>query len=569
VRTFIKGKPAVFEVESVADAVAFATHEYPNNALYHALSRVSSILRTAVTAHPMFSAKQINEDIQRALMVSGVTDAPAFTAKALSNFASLSKSVLMGESHPIMERMGRKGVFGEIDFRQDNPAESYLKDMGVIGRTNFFGSKKLSNILHKGEMIAQASDLAVRAAIHDQTLKETGNEALALYRAREIINFRNRGAGDRLGAMNLFITSVPFFNSKVQSMYVELQALTGKNAPSGLARKQAQGYILKRAAQAVAIAALYSLARGGNVDDPDDPYGNMDDIQRDKMWILGHSGKHAYGLPVPNEMGVILKAIPERVLLYYKRQGTPSEQTAAAAVESWFNAAYEEYAGRMVLEPLGTRPLIESLTNHSFATGRPLVGAHMQKLEGQRQFNDTTSGFAKSVAKHVYDTTGVQMSPIHIDNFLNGYFGTTYAWATAITNQMIEPNRVDTPLYKMAGLGPFVRDAIGKRNLNEFYDLLAKVDSANATIKDLEAHDINAAYKYMERNTAKLAVYATLHDTLVTLAQTREYSKLLNSVDGAKMVPSKEERRRQLDQLRSYESKLTEYIWEIRRGYDL
>ncbi len=569
VRTFIKGKPAVFEVESVADAVAFATHEYPNNALYHALSRVSSILRTAVTAHPMFSAKQINEDIQRALMVSGVTDAPAFTAKALSNFASLSKSVLMGESHPIMERMGRKGVFGEIDFRQDNPAESYLKDLGAIGRTNFFGSKKLSTILHKGEMIAQASDLAVRAAIHDQTLKETGNEALALYRAREIINFRNRGAGDRLGAMNLFITSVPFFNSKVQSMYVELQAITGKNAPSGLERKQAQGYILKRAAQAVAIAALYSLARGGNVDDPDDPYGNMDDIQRDKMWILGHSGKHAYGLPVPNEMGVILKAIPERVLLYYKRQGTPSEQTAAAAVESWFNAAYEEYAGRMVLEPLGTRPLIESLTNHSFATGRPLVGAHMQKLEGPRQFNDTTSGFAKSVAKHMYDVTGVQMSPIHIDNFLSGYFGTTYAWATAVTNQMIEPNRVDTPLYKMAGLGPFVRDAIGKRNLNEFYGLLTKVDTANATFKDLEAHDVDAAYKYMEQNTAKLAVYATLHDTLVNLAQTREYSKLLNSVDGAKMVPSKEERRKQLDQLRSHESKMTEYIWEIRRAYNL
>jgi hypothetical protein len=78
-----------------------------------------------------------------------------------------------------------------------------------------------------------------------------------------------------------------------------------------------------RAAIATALSSLYALSK----DDDDEEYKNMDLRTRDGNWIVG-----GMKLAVPGELGAIFKVIPERVVEYMRRQGTPEEQEAFEAV---------------------------------------------------------------------------------------------------------------------------------------------------------------------------------------------------------------------------------------------
>jgi len=103
-----------------------------------------------------------------------------------------------------VREFGKLGLTGEYDFEAGKPAISLLKDLGYKKRSRF------ENLVHRLDGITRASDLAVRKANYDQTVKETNDDLLAQTRAREFINFRRRGASDFVGAM---VTTIPFFNA--------------------------------------------------------------------------------------------------------------------------------------------------------------------------------------------------------------------------------------------------------------------------------------------------------------------------------------------------------------------
>jgi len=70
-------------------------------------------------------------------------------------------------------------------------------------------------ILHFAESISKASDIAVRQAIYEQSLEETGDEALSMSRAREIINFSRRGKNN---TVDFLVRTVPFTNAYIRGM---------------------------------------------------------------------------------------------------------------------------------------------------------------------------------------------------------------------------------------------------------------------------------------------------------------------------------------------------------------
>ena len=59
-----------------------------------------------------------------------------------------------------------------------------------------------------------ASDNAVRQAVYDQTMKETNNQALAVDRAFEVINFKRAGASSAVTGLRQV---VPFFGAFLQA----------------------------------------------------------------------------------------------------------------------------------------------------------------------------------------------------------------------------------------------------------------------------------------------------------------------------------------------------------------
>jgi hypothetical protein len=249
-----------------------------------------------------------------------------------------------------------------------------------------------------------------------------------------------------------------------------------------------------------------------------------------------------------------------------RRQGTPQEQEAFEAVRTALTYMFEQYVGRVTPIPQALKPLAEAWANKSFLTGRPLEGFHQQMMDPSARVSDQTSELAKAISNFSRDVVKTEISPIMIDNALRGYFGSTAALLTAVTDSLLNPTRVDRPLHKWALLSTYMYDPVGTRTMTEFYEEREKMGKANATLNNLMKTDINRAAQYAEEHQAELVFESAINSTLEQLQQTRAYRTFLNSPDGAEAMP-KAEREAQLLEVRKMESQMTSWLREAKAAY--
>lgn len=543
---YVGGEMMYWELPSKYDVLAFKDLNPPKAGWLRNLGKFSNVLRKSVTALPPFALKQVTDDVQRAIMTSGVKNPGALLRMSLSNFGGIALAELRGIQHPSVREFGRLGLTGEYDFESGKPAVSLLKDLGYKKRGKF------ETLMHRLDGITRASDLAVRKAIYDQTMKETGDQLLAQTRAREFINFRRRGASDFVGAM---VTTIPFFNAYIQGMDVLYRAASGKDSGSSVGRAQARKFFWSRAATVMMLSSLYALGAGD-----DEDYQEMDLRTRDSNWILPGGFK----LPVPTELGALFKVVPERVVEYMRRQGTPEEQTAWEATRTALTYMFEQYVGRTVPVPQAVKPLLEAWTNYSFFTGRELEGIYQKQQDPSMRRASNTSELAIAIANFSRDVVGVdKVSPILVDNALNGYFGSTAGLLVAMTDSLLNPTRVDRPLHKWALVSNYMYDPVGTRRMTEFYEEREKVGRANATLNELMKTDLDRAAEYAEKNADLLILESGINSTLEQLERTRAYRKYLNSPMGAEGM-SKDEREAELQELRRMEVEMTSWLREAK-----
>jgi hypothetical protein len=546
---YVKGVMNYWELPSKYDVMAFKDLNAPKAGWLLQMGAFSNVLRKAITALPNFALKQVTDDVQRAIMTSGVKNPGALLRMSLANFGKYAMAELRGIEHPDVAEFGAMGLTGEYDFEAGKPASSLLKDLGYKPRGKF------GTLMHRLDGITRASDLAVRKAIYDQSMKETNDDVLlSQTRAREFINFRRRGNSAFVGAM---VTTIPFFNAYVQGMDVLYRAASGKDSSSSVGRAQARRMFWQRAAILTAMASVYALGK----DDDDEVYKEMDLRTRDSNWIIG-----GVKIAVPGEIGAIFKVIPERVVEYMKRQGTPEEQTAWEATRTALTYIFEQYGGRMTPVPQAVKPLLEAWANKSFLTGRPLEGFHHGTMDPSMRVTEGTSELAKAIANFSKDTVGVEVSPIMIDNALRGYFGSTAALVTTVTDSLLNPTRVDRPLHKWALLSNYMFDPVGNRRMTEFYEERESLSKANSTLNELMKTDMDRAVAYAESHQDELVFEKYINSTLNELEKTRAYRKFLNSPDGAAEM-SADEREAELKGIKKFEMELVGWLREAKTEY--
>ena len=551
-KAYVNGELMYWELPSRYDVAAFQDLNPPKMAIMRTLGTFSNILRKSVTILPPFALKQVTDDVQRAMLTSGVKSPTALLRMTLANFGSLAWAEIRGIQHPIVKEFGALGLTGEYDFEAGKPAVSLLKDLGYRERT-VAGSKLLGTLLHRLDGITRASDLAVRKAIYEQTMIENNNDRLlAQTRAREFINFRRRGASELVA---IGTATIPFFNAYVQGMDVLYRAASGNDSSSSVGRAQARQLFWSRAGTVIALSSLYALVSGD-----DEDYQDMDLRTRNSNWIL----PGGYKIPVPGELGAIFKVIPETVIEYLRRSGTPEEQTALEAIRSSLKFMSEQYIERTVPIPQAVKPLIEAWTNYSFFTGRELEGIYQKQQDPSMRVTSKTSELAQVISNFSRDVIGVDaVSPIQIDNMLSGYFGSTAALATMMTDSLLNPSRIDRPLHKYALLSNYMYDPVGTRRLTEFYDERENVGKANNTLRQLMKTDMARAETYANEHQQELALESAVNSTLEQLERTRAYRKFLNSPDGAADM-SKAEREAGLEELKKMEIEFTRWLREAK-----
>jgi hypothetical protein len=136
----------------------------------------------------------------------------------------------------------------------------------------------------------------------------------------------------------------------------------------------------------------------------------------------------------------------------------------------------------------------------------------------------------------------------------------------AITDSLLNPDRVDRPLHKWALLSNYLYDPVGNRQMTEFYEERDRMGRAKATLSDLMKTDMDRAAVYAEEHADELVFEKSVNATLNHLEQTRAYRTFLTSPDGAKSM-DRADREEQLKEIKLIEKDLVGWLREAKAAY--
>ena len=425
------------------------------------LSKPATVLREMVTRDPGFMMANLFRDSFSAWFTSG--------AKGYKPIISSLKQLTQTAANisPEAQLLMSAGVGTGYEFKANvlDTAEEVRRQMreraGTLTGLDKAGQAPLAlwRQLEKGTTL---SDISTRAAVAEQVLKNGGSRADAVYQAIEIMNFNRKGSSP---IIRILAASIPFLNARIQGLDVLYRVGMGKMATKNQAARHKA--FLNRALFMIASSVLYYyLAKD------EEEYQTAEDEQRDLNWIVG-SAK----LPVPFELGILFKTIPERLSAYFM-----GHQKADDLAESMTRNLISTF--NFLPIPQVAKPTIEVMANHSFFTGERIIGLGQEGIEERYQANNGTSLFARSIGEN----TGI--SPIQIDYLVRGYTGTLGSYAVMLLDSIFrgqgDPIKPTFNPEQMPVLKRFFASPEGTKPKTDFFKLREELDKAVTTINHLE-----------------------------------------------------------------------------------
>ena len=329
-----------------------------------------------------------------------------------------------------MDTLERTGVVGGYDYSNDpdNVVKFYQKEMKRrgIGPEGGRGSPlgMFTSIWDALGNATTRSDAATRNAVYKDVLARTGNEAEANFQALEVINFSRRGAN---ALARVLTATIPFLNARFQGLDVFYRAGKGEyTANKELSRRQAIQSFVTRAGMLTALTALYYTL----VSD-DDQYKEQSEEIRDNNWIIPTASGVPVKIPIPFEVGLVFKTIPETILA--ATVGDKSSKEARDTIQRGIVSTLE-------INPLGVQaisPLVEASMNHSFYTGRDIVPYYIDAnvATGLQDRVSTTE-----MGKFIGSELGI--SPIKVDHVMTGYSGTLGGYVLSAVDAILRSEAV-------------------------------------------------------------------------------------------------------------------------------
>ena len=513
----------------------------------------ANLLRALVTKDPGFMLANLMRDSMSAWVTSGVKMTPM--VDTIKNFGS----AVAGKS-PEFQALMNAGILGGYEFSQNVEQsgrefgaalrkQAKVKQPGMKGVLEF-GAKPFTSLWDALEKGSTASDAATRMEIYKKTLAETGNEAEALYRSLEVMNFNRKGSS---AVVRVLTAAVPFLNARMQGLDVLYRASTGKMNVADA--KQVRRNFFVRGATIAALSTFYWA-----LTHDDDEYKKQEQETRDNYWLLPSMGVK---IPIPFEIGVLFKVIPERILGYTMGSDTGEDFLKSMARQLTSTLAFNPI-------PQTVLPVVESMTNFSFFTMRPIVGQGLEGLQpayqvgpGTSRIAETIGGATKSLPKEL------QISPAKLDQMISGYTGTMGMYMVNLMDAIYDMN-TDSPkpsrrFEQMPLIRRFAIDPEARGSVTAYYDLKNSVDSVVRTSNMLErTMNYEELPGYLQDNSRMLASKDYILDLEKTLKEFREMKIMIRS---AKM--SAEAKGDAISSIEKMENQLTsniQYIKKIAKG---
>lgn len=463
----------------------------------------ANALRNLVTKDPAFMLANMVRDSMSAYVTSGANYKPVIST--LSNFG---KSIV-GTS-PEFNALLNAGLIGGYEFSQTTDQSSKTMEEAMRIKA---GIRKFKDIplgvwqaLEKG---TTASDAATRIEVYKSTMAETGNEAEALFRAMEIMNFNRKGSS---GVIRVLTAAVPFLNARMQGLDVLYRAgisptvrgLLGKDVTDQ--EKALQKTFLVRGFTMIALSCMY-----WTLTHDDDEYKNQEQEVKDNYWLVPSLGLK---VPIPFEVGVLFKTIPERIMAYSFGDDTGKDFLRSMGRQLSSTLAFNPI-------PQTVLPFVEVVADHSFFTGRDVVPQGLEDIDPKYQIGPGTSLFAQTLGQ------SLGLSPIKVDHLIKGYTGTIGDYAVNLVDMVLDLNSNSPKVSKRVEQMPFIKrfmlDPDARGTVTAFYDLKNEVDKVTRTINLLErTTKFEDMGEYLTENINVLAVKDYIQDLEKDMKELRE-----------------------------------------------
>ena len=372
-------------------------------------------------------------------------------------------------------------------------------------------------------------------------LKETGNEAEAMYQAMEVLNFSRKGNS---ALIRILTALVPFMNARIQGLDVLYRSGFGKMATA--TRERQQKAFMTRSLTLLGLSAMYWALASDT-----EEYETAEQEVRDNYWIFGN-----VRIPIPFEIGTVFKVFPERILEYFFGMDTGKDLKDSVVRNITSTLAFNPI-------PQAFLPIVENVSNYSFFTGQPIIGKGLEDVAPRYQVTPGTSLLAQEVG----ELTGA--SPVKVDNLIRGYTGTLGTYAVMMLDAVMrgegDPTKAAMRMEQMPVLKRFFASPESTGTVTAYYEMKGQVDEATRTINFLErTGNYEDLQEYMQDKGAKLMAVKPYIQTLnKDMTMLRE---LRRAVQISGLDP--EAKRDVLDNIRSAEVALTSRIQYIKKSIE-
>ena len=502
------------------------------------LSAPANLLRNLVTKDPGFIMTNLLRDSLSAYVTSGTNATPI--AGTVINFAKGMKG-----NSPSFEALMDAGIIGGYEFSAnvEQSGATLAKDLARKSGKGGGILTPFTSLWEGLEKASTASDAATRMAVYDRVLQETGNEAEALYRALEVMNFNRKGSS---AVVRILTAAVPFLNARMQGLDIFYRASFGRMNTADA--KEIQRKFFVRGMTMMGLSALYYFAVAGSPD-----YEKQEQETKDNNWLIPGVG---IKIPIPFEVGTLFKTVPERILAYYF--GTDTGEDFKKAMWRAANGFIPMSPAAYIPQTL--KPLLEVMTNYSFFTQREIVNSGLKDVDPEFQVGPGTSAMSQFVGK----TLG--LSPMKVDHMLKGYTGTMGMYAIdmmdSVMDQFGDSPKPSKRFEQMPVIKRFALDPEARGSVTNYYELKDSVDTAVRTMNLLERSAKPQEFaEYLQKNVGVLAVKDYVSDLEKSMKDLRDMKR---TIQGSPM--KSDEKRDAITAIGQAESNLTQNIQTVKRA---
>ena len=503
-RVLENGKEVYYQSHDPLFIEAIKALNMPDLPFIGLLAGPANLLRNLVTKDPAFMLANMMRDSLSAYVTSGVNMMPM--VDTFRNFGE----ALAGTS-PEMQKLWAGGILGGYDYSRGAKVsaqefERRLREVSGLKTTAEKIATPFTSLWGALEKGTQASDAATRIEVYRRTLAQTGNEAEAMWAALEVMNFNRKGNS---AIVRILTAAVPFLNARMQGLDLLYRTAIMPALRSSTATEQEMSRMKTFWVRGMTIAALSTMYWWLTHDD--DEYKKQEQEVRDNYWLIPSLG---IKIPIPFEVGVIFKVLPERIAQLYVGKDTTKDFT---------DAMTRHFLSTFAFNPIfqTVLPIYEVKTNYSFFTQRPIIGKGLEDVAAPYQIGPSTSRVAEMIGK------SVGYSPMKIDHLIKGYTGTIGGYMANVFDMIYDMNtnvpKASKRFEQMPVIRRFLIDPEARGKVTAYYQMKDSVDEVVRTSNLLErSQNYRAWGAYMQENFQMLAVKDYINDMEKTMKEYRD-----------------------------------------------